>query len=207
MGRHRRSLVQTSGRPAPPVAGGFVPAPDLAAWAMETFVVGRGPLLNPHHAHLQNATVAMLWAMEPNERGGRQILGTAQVGQVRASDPWIRGQREQQIRDWFGTIPDFLIVIDAGYWELAEDAQACALVEHELYHCAQAQDEFGMPRFTRDGMPIWTMRPHDVEEFVGVVQRYGAAATYTEELKAAFERGPTIAAANIAACCGTCHPR
>jgi hypothetical protein len=174
---------------------------------METFVVGRGPLLNPHHGHLRAAKIAMLWAMEPNERGGRQILGTAQVGQVRASDPWIRGQREQQIRDWFGAIPDFLIVIDAGYWELAEDAQACALVEHELYHCAQAQDQFGMPRFTRDGIPIWAMRPHDVEEFVGVVQRYGAAATYTEELKAAFERGPTIAAANIAACCGTCHPR
>ncbi|MGV3619108.1 MAG: putative metallopeptidase [Fimbriimonas sp.] len=200
-------LQSSAPRPVAPEDGRFTPAHELAEWAHETFVSLNGPLHNPDHEHLLRGTVAFLWAGAENAKAGRQILGMAQLGQVRNSDAWLRGQREQQLEEWFGRIPDFLITIDAGYWMLADDAQACALIEHELYHCGQLRDEFGMPCFNRDGMPIWTMRSHDVEEFVGVVARYGAEATYLEGLRAAFERGPTIAPAEIGKACGTCMAR
>jgi len=57
-------------------------------------------------------------------------------------------------------------------------------LEHELYHIVQSVDEFGAPKFNRDtGMPTLTLRGHDVEEFVGVVRRYGARACGTCILK------------------------
>ncbi len=31
------------------------------------------------------------------------------------------------------------------------EAEFCALVEHEPYHLAQELDEFGAPKFTKDG--------------------------------------------------------
>ncbi|UIK01498.1 hypothetical protein LZK82_26610 (plasmid) [Rhizobium leguminosarum] len=34
----------------------------------------------------------------------------------------------------------------------ASDAQACALMEHELSHCAQELDDFGAPKFPKRWM-------------------------------------------------------
>jgi hypothetical protein len=79
-------------------------------------------------------------------------------------------------------------------------------VEHELYHIAQRTDEFGAPAFTQDGYPKLGLRGHDVEEFVGIVRRYGAGAGAgdTAKLVAAAQRDPEIGALNIAQACGTC---
>lgn len=102
-------------------------------------------------------------------------------------------------------VPDFIITIDAAWWLQASDAEACALVEHELYHCAQDRDEYGAPKFNKQtGRPVFAMRGHDVEEFIGVVRRYGADAAGIRALIEAAEAGPEIAAASIAQCCGTC---
>jgi Putative phage metallopeptidase len=83
-------------------------------------------------------------------------------------------------------------------------AQICAIVEHELYHCAQALDAFGDPKFTEDGEPVWAIRPHDIEEFSGVVRRYGAVLPDQKRFIEALKQGPTIAAAHINGVCGTC---
>ena len=61
-----------------------------------------------------------------------------------------------------------------------------------------------MPKFTQDGRPSFAIRGHDVEEFVGVVARYGATAAGVSEMVEAASRGPTIALADIAGVCGTC---
>jgi hypothetical protein len=38
-----------------------------------------------------------------------------------------------------------------------DDATFCALVEHELSHCGQERDEFGMPRFKKStGLPAFS---------------------------------------------------
>ena len=47
------------------------------------------------------------------------------------------------------------------------------------------------------------MRGHDVEEFIGVVRRYGASAD-VQELVDAANSPAEVAKINIARACGTC---
>ena len=104
---------------------------------------------------------------------------------------------------WFGYVPSFLITLAADYCAGCSDAEFCAIVEHELYHIAQALDKYGEPKFTEEGLPRLKLRGHDVEEFVGVVRRYGAS----EGVKALVEAAnnpPEVAKINIARACGTC---
>ncbi|ASJ61546.1 hypothetical protein SMB554_20520 (plasmid) [Sinorhizobium meliloti] len=83
-----------------------------------------------------------------------------------------------------------------------------ALVEHELNHAAQATDAFGAPKFSRStGRPVFTIRGHDGEEFVGVVRRYGADAAGIRAIVDAANRPPEIARAQIAHAGGTCQLR
>jgi hypothetical protein len=73
-----------------------------------------------------------------------------------------------QIIGWFGDVPDFIITIDAEYAMSCSDAEFCALIEHELYHAAQETDPFGAPKFRKStGLPVFTLRGHDIEEFIG----------------------------------------
>lgn len=121
---------------------------------------------------------------------------------------WQKARQQQQMVEWFGLIPDFLITLDAHYCAQATDVEFAALVEHELYHCAQATDEFGAPRFNRDtGEPVWAMRGHDVEEFIGVVRRYGAGPQdgALARLIDAGSATPEVSNLNIARACGTCQ--
>lgn len=188
----------------------FLPAPDLAEWARATFIDDSAPLLNEDHHHLQRASIGFLWTSVRNSRQMRLIVGQAEVGQPRgAMGKWPKARAEQQLEDWFGEIPDFLITLDADYASQCEDATFCALVEHELYHCAQDIDAFGQPKFRQDGRPAFAMRGHDAEEFIGIVRRYGAghAAGGVQGLVEAANRRPEIAKAEIAGVCGTCFLR
>jgi hypothetical protein len=192
-------------RPLPPhELMGFVPSPPLEEWVEAVFIDERGPLANPTYEHLRHAKIGWLWAFEDNARNGRRVLGQSELMPPMAMGKWQKARALQQIGEWFGGVPDFLVTIFAPFATIADDASFCALVEHELHHCAQEQDEFGAPKFTRDGDPKFTIRGHDVEEFVGVVERYGTAATDTGRLVEAANRGPTIAQASIAGACGTC---
>lgn len=202
-------------RPRPPeplldpagAARPFVAAPELEAWLRATFIDEGGFLENPEHAHLQSARIGVLWAGIPNKARGAVVVGQAEIP-TPSGTPWSVGRRDQQLAEWFGLVPHFVVIFDAAYWAEIDDATACALAEHELLHCAQAADAFGSPRFSPlTGEPIWTIRPHDVQEFVGVVARYGAgaAAGRTAALVEAANAGPTIARASISAACGTCR--
>ena len=82
-----------------------------------------------------------------------------------------------------------------------------ALAEHEMYHCGQERDEFGAPKFRKSGLPAFAMRGHDVEQFVGVVRRYGAGAAGVMAMVDAANRPPEIADIRIAQACGTCRLR
>jgi len=183
----------------------FEPAPDLRDWAYASFIAEDAVLLNEEHAHLREAQVAFMWTAVPNARGGNGVVGQAEIPSIQGGK-WARARFFQQIEEWFGHVPHFLITLDAGFADEADDATFCALVEHELYHCAQARTAWGDLKFRKDGSPAFTMRGHDVEEFVGIVGRYGAgaAAGRTSTFVAAAVAGPTIAAAEIAGCCGTC---
>lgn len=200
-------------RPSPPpsilepVAPSFLPAPELHDWVRETFIEDGAVLENEDHKHLRFASLGVLWSSVPNSRQGRTVVGQAEGGTPRAMGRWAKARAEQQITEWFGEIPDFILTFSADYVAQASDAEFMALVEHELYHCGQERDAFGAPKFRQSGLPAFTIRGHDVEEFVGVVRRYGADASGVRDLVEAASHEPLIARASIAQACGTCMLR
>lgn len=198
-------------RPIPPVAilddfePRFEPAPTLVDWIVATFIDEDAALRNPDHAHLAYAHIGALWTNVDNAKSGRQIVAQCELGTPRAMGKWPKARAGRQILDWFGDIPDFILTFDARYAAQVDDATFCALVEHELYHAAQDVDVFGAPKFRRDGSPAFVIRGHDVEEFVGVVRRYGADASGVREMADAANARPEIGCASIAHACGTCQ--
>lgn len=181
----------------------FMPAPDVRRWAIDTFLTEGGQLHNPDHEHLQHADLEFVWASGGFAKQGRTVLGQCEEVTFRAG-PWQKGRQEQQMREWFGSVPDFIITLDADYARKCSDLEFCALVEHELFHIGHLNDEYGAPAFYRDsGLPKLGMRGHDVEEFVGVVRRYGASADVQRLIDAA-KAGPEVGKLNIARACGTC---
>ena len=199
------------GRPYPPeglcdairLPEAFLPAPDVVEWMRSSFIEMGAPLENPEHAHLRFADIGVLWTNVPNARQMRLVAGTAEIPQPRGAK-WAKARAEIQLKGWFGRMPDFLITLDAPHASALDDASFCALVEHELYHCGQALDEYGGPKFTRDGAPVLAMRGHDVEEFVGVVERYGARAAGVEDLVRVAGKAPLVGVSGVAGVCGTC---
>jgi hypothetical protein len=111
--------------------------------------------------------------------------------------PWARARWLQQMQEWFIDLPDFLITLSAPYAAEADDGTFMALVEHELRHCT-------VTRFTRQGIPIFGMRDHDVSVFIGDVERYGMDATGVRKLVEAASNPPLISAEAIRAVCGSC---
>lgn len=192
--------------------GSFVAAPDVVDWIRDTFISGiaRSPLANADHDHLALATLGVLWTNEKNTSKGRSIVGTAEIFAPKGN-AWQNARQEQQLREWFGgEVPNFILTLSAPYASAIDDATFCAVIEHELYHCAQATDQYGAPSFDRNGVPAWTLRGHDVEQFIGVVRRYGARAagvtTLIEAAKLAEEK-PIVRATDVAGACGTCLAR
>lgn len=212
--RRPAALTPSAQRPRPPAEllelsfeHAFAPAPDLAAWVRSTFLEEGGDLHNPEHRHLVDAELAFLWAGTGYTRRGRRVLGlTEDVAQSLRGNAWQTGRAEQQLRGWFGQVPKFLITIDAVYAAECTDLELCALIEHELYHVGHQLDEFGVPKFGKDGRPKLGIRGHDVEEFVGVVARYGVGDPdgYLGQMILAAAMGPTVAPIRIAQACGTC---
>lgn len=181
----------------------LMPAEGLWEWVQEQIIADSGHLHNPDHAHLADADIAFMWAATAFTKKGRTVLGQAEQVMLRAGG-WQKARMEQQMYEWFGRIPKFIITLAADYCSQCSDLEFCALVEHELYHIAQATDEFGAPKFNKEtGQPVLTLRGHDVEEFVGVVRRYGAS-TEVQELVDAANQPAEVAKLNIARACGTC---
>jgi hypothetical protein len=195
-------------RPYPPdslneeIFARLVPAPEVWDWLQAEILADDGSIHNPDHGHLLDADIRVMWASTAFSKKGRTVVGQAEQVAFRAGG-WQKVRMEQQMYDWFGQVPEFIITLAADYCSQCSDIEFCALVEHELYHIAQATDETGQPKFTRDGPPKLEMRGHDVEEFVGVVRRYGASAQ-VQELVDAANSPAEVGKLNISRACGTC---
>ena len=204
----KTSAQSQCGRPVPPSAfadplnNRYLPAPEVLKWARATILTEGGALYNEDHSHLEYADVQFLWAPMGFVKAGRTVLGQCEEVTFHCG-PWQKGRQQQQMADWFGAVPDFLITLGASYCLTCSDAEFCALLEHELYHIAQEHDEFGAPAFNKYGLPKLSMRAHDVEEFIGVVRRYGASEDVQRIIDAA-KTPPEVAKINIARACGTC---
>ncbi|MHB9326765.1 putative metallopeptidase [Phytobacter ursingii] len=192
--------------PAPKPYTALIPADGVFDWVEEHILLDSGDLHNTDHFHLQSADIAFMWASSAFAKKGRTVLGQCEEVMMRAGG-WQKARMEQQMYEWFGRIPKFIITLAADYCVQCNDLEFCALVEHELYHIAQATDEFGAPKFNRDtGEPVLTLRGHDVEEFVGVVRRYGTSRD-VQELVDAANQPAEVAHIDIARACGTCMLR
>lgn len=186
----------------PPLLDRYEPAHGVAEWISEQILADDGAIHNPEHAHLIDADLVFLWAPGGFTKAMKTVIGQAEEVMIRAGG-WQKGRQEQQFYDWFDRVPSFMITLDASYCAQCSDAEWCALVEHELYHIAQQLDEFGAPKFSRDGQPKLKIRGHDVEEFVGVVKRYGMTPD-VKRLVDAANAGPELRLNSIAHSCGTC---
>jgi hypothetical protein len=215
--RYAESIAPVPTRPMPGVelrepalaefTEAFEPATDLWPWVQSTFLDDKSALFNAEHIHLRQAHVGVLWTNVGNARNMRRIVGQAEMPMARGGK-WAKARHDLQLREWFGSVPDFVITLFAPYAAEAEDASFCALVEHEMLHCAQARNAYGVPRFSQStGRPIFGIRGHDVEEFTAIVRRYGARAAGVEEMIAAAATKPLIDGAKIAGVCGTCIAR
>lgn len=215
-----KSSIPVVSRPMPPKELGhygadfpvmFMPALDMPLWVRDTFLDPNSKLFNQDHYHLfdhmEGMHIGFLWAASSYESKGRVILGLTEETVFR-SHKWAKWRQEMQMQEWFGLeFPGYLITLSGPYCEAATHEEFCALVEHELYHIGHAKDKQGLPAFNKDtGLPSLTMRGHDVEEFVGVVRRYGAGNSEgaLAQLIEAGKGKPEISRVDIAACCGTC---
>lgn len=180
----------------------LTPAPDVWEWIQVQVLAETGRIHNEDHAHLIDADIRVMWASSAFTKKGRTVVGQAEQVAFRAGG-WQKARMEQQMIDWFGRVPTYIITLAADYCSHCRDEDFCALVEHELYHIAQAQDQHGAPKFTKEGLPKLEMRGHDVEEFVGVVRRYGGSPD-VQALVDAANKPAEVGKMNISRACGTC---
>lgn len=181
----------------------IIPAEGVYEWVQEQIISDAGYLHNPDHFHLADADIAFMWASSAFAKKGRSVLGQCEEVMMRAGG-WQKARMEQQMYEWFGHQPDYIITLAADFCLQCSDLEFCALVEHELYHIAQKTDDFGAPAFYREtGKPKLCLRGHDVEEFIGVVRRYGASREVQELIDAA-SGAAEVAHLDVARACGTC---
>ncbi|MGU2708318.1 putative metallopeptidase, partial [Acinetobacter baumannii] len=112
----------------------FVPAPELWEWIRKVFLDPKSKLFNPDHMHLRSfryPDIAVMWARSGFKKQGRQVIGTTEKVMINAGG-WRKARQEQQMRDWFGFVPTYLITVDASFCERANDTEFCYLLEHEL---------------------------------------------------------------------------
>lgn len=187
----------------------IVPASDLKNWVVANFLTLGGPLHNPDHDHLaemlhdNEGFLASAWASTAYTRTKRMVLGQCEKVMFQQGG-WKKARQEQQMRDWFGFVPIYLITIDASFCEKANDNEFCALFEHELYHIGVERDSDGEIIYSdHTGLPKHYLAGHDVEEFIGVVKRWGANDSVKRLVEVA-KNPPFVSDLDISKCCGNC---
>ncbi len=179
------------------------PWPEFRDWARATFLTFGSKFYNLDHAHLEEMSVEFLFTNVRHLKGANARIGQAETGPGTGL-PWAVARHDEQLRRWFGYIPDFIITIDAVYFAQANPGQICALVEHELYHCDVVRTKMGNPKLNKFGQMKPTMRPHDIEEFAGVLWRYGPVEADHFLIKQALESEPLFRDIDLRGLCGTC---
>jgi hypothetical protein len=144
------------------------------------------------HQHLGDNEVRFGWLMrlDQKDKGGKMELGSVHAVKNMAQGAF-KDLFMQLLAGMLGDLPEFVIVLDAGWWQQASDMQREALIWHELAHVRQALDKYGAPRFDKDGLPVWALVEHDITAFNSEVERYGA---WTPDI-AGFIKAATAAGA------------
>jgi predicted metallopeptidase len=107
------------------------------------------------HAHLAQAVVLYVFRDKATRSRGRAVLGKARK---------LAGLTKFLVHDE-DDLPLFVVEISKDTWEDLTEEQRRALVDHELCHLVVDTDD--------DGTLVARTRGHDLEEFIGVVDRHG----------------------------------
>lgn len=73
---------------------------------------------------------------------------------------------------------DYVLIVALDVWTKLPAPQRLALIDHELCHAGGQNLDTGE----------WTMEPHDLEEFVAVIDRHGAWRSDVEQFLRAAQR-------------------
>lgn len=204
-------------RPVPPIEvqeededGIFIPAPELVAWIEATFLNEYHEMYNPDHDHLLDANIKALWTNVPNITKGVGVLATAEMPRPPATGGrWAREKYKYQMRQWFGIEAEninFLLTFYAPEMMCLSDRGFCATHEHELYHCGQAEDDYGAPKFRQsDFSPVFTIKDHDFTGFLGVTKRYGPVERNQRQMVDLAKKAPELNDFDISTACGVCR--
>ena len=120
------------------------------------------------------ALVMVVFRNFEKSKGGKTIIGEMHVPRFTGSMSLGAFGGWMLAMICGGTPPDYLMVLDHGWWRQATPTQREALVFHELMHAMHAVDKHGELRFDPEGKPVWDIRAHDISEFNAVAARYGA---------------------------------
>lgn len=186
----------------------FMPCPKTLVWIRKTFLSQDSPLYNVEHDHLNSANIGLLWTNVPRTRQMKPVAASAELGTPPMGlSGWARERWKYQNLQWFGDdAPDFILTFYAPYMAGANDLTQFSTIEHELFHCGHKRDGFDCPKFRKNGMPVFGIRGHGVEEFPEIIRRYGIEAGAGESVAfvEAARTKPEIGMAVIRGLCGTC---
>jgi hypothetical protein len=104
-----------------------------------------GELVRKYHPWLRTARIGFLFRKEAPLAKGRYRLGQAQ----KVTD------KLKAFMDY-----DFVIWVAKDQWDGLTTERRYALLDHELCHCVWGDNG-------------WTMRPHEIEEFSEIIERWG----------------------------------
>jgi len=129
-------------------------------------------------AHLHSARISCIASQRALVDRGQAVPGVVMVPFSEA-----RSSAKRTLMDWLvaqflkpllgGEEADFLFAFDVALWP--DDAtEQEHLVYHLLCHIEQQHDDYGAPKFHRDGRPMLRLRNHDIERFESEIARYGS---------------------------------
>ena len=130
------------------------------------------------HGHLEAATIGYLFRDdEVRDKETKVVNASAHlVSQLisGAGAKYFNRYLKWALQQQLGFLPTFLILIDRNGWKGGDFRWKKFLVDHELEHCIQKVNDDGFPRVNQvTGEPVWGIKPHDLEEFEGAIQRNG----------------------------------
>lgn len=134
------------------------------------------------HAHLRDARVGFIFRDHEVTNGHKVVAASMHLPRLSgsAAKHWGAFCR-WSVTGLLGFEPDFVCFVDRCLWKGLSEDEKLALIDHELTHAIQLEDEDGNPRFNQVTFePIWGIKPHDVEEFTSVIQRRGC---WNEDLR------------------------
>jgi hypothetical protein len=123
-------------------------------------------LIDEHHDHLKAARVELVFLTEAAKSKGREIWGRAKM--ISGLAAWLateRSAREKRAQSFFA------IEISESIWQIIDEKQRRALIDHCLSYCQIGESE--------EQLTLKLAAP-DIEEFSSVVGRHGL---YFEELQ------------------------